>query len=352
MQICELQNREILDLFVAKCQHGSLLQSWQWGEFQESLGRTVWRVGVYESDELIAVATIIEHTVPLGLSYLYIPYGPLFKDSLSLIQKETATKVLLSELRSVTAVTRTRVEIFSRLEPRILWSEVGNFFINTGLVKTNAVQPQDTQVVDLTFSHDELLASFHHKTRYNIRLAEKKGVTVRQLQAVDEMGIFWELMQKTTDRDGFHAHDEGYYRMLFECFSQNDINDQLQLSVVVLVAEFEDKPIAALMLGLFGETAVYLHGASDHEYRQLMAPQLLQWQAMKIAKEAGYTRYDLWGIKPTVRTLADKSKEHAWEGITRFKKGFGGNEVNFAGAWDFVYEKKLYWLYRLVRRLR
>jgi len=364
MFLAEIKNKETLDVFVSQSHDGQFLQSWEWGEFQQSLGRQVWRVGVYKSlddkddeqkiinnSELRAVATIIEHPLPLGLGYLYCPYGPVYLDGLSVPQREEATKLILSELRSITIETKNYLEIFARIEPRVTWEETGNFFVNLKMKKTSAIQPQDTQVVNLQTTPEELLKQMHSKTRYNIRLAEKKGVVVREVNSLDDFEYFWQLMEVTAQRDGFHTHEKKYYLDLWQTFYSTLVDaDNMDLSIKILLAEVDNKPIAALMLGIFGGKAIYLHGASDDKYKAVMAPHLLQFEVMKLAHNLGCQSYDLWGVKPDNRHLSQSSKEDKWAGITRFKKGFGGQEVNYIGAWDFVYDQKLYWIYKLGRK--
>lgn len=359
MFLKEITKQSTLNTFVTASIDGNFLQSWEWGEFQKSLGRNIWRIGVFkpvedEEDDsksvLKAVATIVEYKLPLGLSYLYCPYGPVFQDGMSLPQREEVTKLILTELRSITIETKNYTEIFARIEPRIRWEEIGNFFLNLGMKKTQAVQPQDTQVVDLTIPDNWLLKEMHSKTRYNIRLAEKKGVKVRKGSSIEDLKIFWELMQMTTARDGFSSHEYKYYESLWNKFHFTDLDNQMDMTIELLIAEYEGKAIATVLLGFFGKKAVYLHGASNHEYRKVMAPHLLQWESMKLAKQADCTMYDLWGVKPANRHLDSQSKENKWAGITRFKKSFGGKEVNYVGAWDFVYDKKLYWLYKFGRK--
>ncbi|MGB0756898.1 MAG: lipid II:glycine glycyltransferase FemX [Patescibacteria group bacterium] len=351
MELSIIADAQELNTFVSTAKHSTFLQSWEWGEFQKSLGRRIWRVGVKDNEKLLAVATIVEHQLPLGISYLYIPYGPLFHEHTSAKQQIDAIKVILTRLRAITTETKRQYEMFARIEPRMLWRDAGNALLNAGLKRAVAVQPQDTQVVDLDHDEEVILKRMHSKTRYNIRLAEKKGVTIREATSIEDIEIFWRLLQETTRRDNFRSHEKSYYTALFEKFGRTDIENQQSVTIKILFAEYEGKNIGAVMVGFFGTKALYLHGAFDHSYRKVMAPQLLQWRAMQLARKHGYTQYDFWGIKPVNRHIPNSAKEQAWEGITRFKKGFGGDEVNYVGAWEYVYDKKLYWLFRLIKRM-
>lgn len=361
MFLRELTEKRELNIFVTENKFGSFLQSWEWGEFQKSLGRRIWRVGVYnsiaddpatrEANELLAAATIIEKRLGLGKSYLYAPYGPVYRTDLNSVQKEDCTRYILTKVRQITAATKNQEEIFFRLEPCLYPAEVGNFFVNQGLVKTTAVQPHDTEVVDLTEAESWLLKKMHPKTRYNIRLAERKGVKVRLARDQKDMEIFWRLMEKTSQRDNFHSHPKNYYENLWNFFRESDLPDQMHLTVVILLAEYQNKPLAASLLGFFGSRVTYLHGASDYQHRELMASHRLQWEGIKLGKANGYLLYDFWGVRPEQREIHKGSKEEKWAGVTRFKKSFGGREVNYVGTWDWVYEPRWYRIYQLGRKL-
>lgn len=363
MFLTELTAQSELNEFVADHPDGQFLQSWEWGEFQKKLHRNIWRVGVYKpvsdssdadpkTSQLIAVATVIEHTLGIGKSYLYCPYGPLFHKGSSSHQQQEALQLIMSKIRDITIKTIHQEEVFARIEPRITVEHADNFLLTQGFVKAQAMQPHDTLVIDVQNSEKALLHDMHHKARYNIRLAKKKGVTVRIAQEKKDLDIFWYLLQLTTARDNFHSHERSYYEALWESFHHTDLNDQMHLTVTLLVAEHDTKPIAASLLGLYGSRVTYLHGASNHDFRKFMAPQLLQWEGMLLAKKHGYQLYDFNGIKPSNRKLAAHDKEQTWDGITRFKKSFGGREVNYVGAWDWIYSRSWYYVYTTARKTR
>ena len=154
---------------------------------------------------------------------------------------------------------------------------------------------------------------------------------------------FYRLVdQGTSERKEIKHHPKEYYKQ------QLTINNQ-QLKFVLFIAEHESKVIAANIVVFFGKTATYLHGATDNNFRNLMAPHLLQWEQIKEAKNRGCEEYDFWGVV-NEHTLDRRGK--SWEGFTRFKKGFGGREVNYVGYWDYPLNKSWYWLYRLVQKFR
>ncbi|MBI5071795.1 peptidoglycan bridge formation glycyltransferase FemA/FemB family protein [Candidatus Falkowbacteria bacterium] len=187
--------------------------------------------------------------------------------------------------------------------------------------------------MDLTKSEDELLAAMHEKTRYNIRLAEKKNLALKT-GTVDD---FWKLMEETTKRDEFRAHPKKYYEKMFEKLADGEKNKMRgELKIVYQGIA----PLAAAIIGYFGDTVTYLHGASSYEYRNLMAPYLLHWEIIKEAKKLGYKFYDFWGID-----------EKKWPGVTRFKKGFGGFEINYPGTFDLPINKLWYKIYNLAKKI-
>ena len=221
------------------------------------------------------------------------------------------------------AVKKNDRPVFVRFEPNSpVWNGAG--------IKTIPIQPAKTIILDLTKDETDLLAAMHQKTRYNIHLAEKKGVKI----IVDNTRLedFLALMNATTERDNFFAHSDNYYRTL-----ANFDSDFIQL----ILAEYEGQVIAAGLFCFYSPTATYLHGASANEFRNVMAPYLLQWTAVKRAKSLGLKYYDFYGI--------DARK---WPGVTRFKEGFGGEEVNYAGTFDLVLQPGWYFIYRLLRLVR
>jgi len=227
--------------------------------------------------------------------------------------------------------------------------------------KTLDVQPSKTIILDLVKSEEELLKAMHPKTRYNIRLAEKKGVIIREAEA-GEFDSFWRLLDDTCKRDGFRSHEGKYYdKMLKIGNNVNGKNSKFQipnskqnpklkfqnleiyneLKIKLFFAVYNSRVIAANIIGFFGDTATYIHGASGNESRNVMAPYLLQWETIKLAKRLGYRYYDFYGID-----------EKKWPVGTRFKRGFGGSEIDYPGTFDMVFGGMWYHAYRMMRKIR
>ncbi|MCL4390342.1 MAG: peptidoglycan bridge formation glycyltransferase FemA/FemB family protein [Patescibacteria group bacterium] len=205
----------------------------------------------------------------------------------------------------------------------------------TGFPVSASVLPQHTIYVDLNQSEEKLLANMHEKTRYNIRLAQKKGVQVREQESRKDLEDFINLLEKTESRQGFYSHPANYYRKLWEILRPT--------KMVYLLSAF---PMAAIMLFRYKDTLYYPYGGSDPKFREMMAPHLLHWEAIKLGKKLGCKVYDLWG------SYKEKPEESdPWWGIYRFKSGFGGQEVDFPPTIDIPLSP-LYSLYPLADKFR
>ena len=288
---------------------GSFLQSWQWGDFQEALGRKIWRIEIHGLKGLV-----IRHDLPFGKNYLYCPRGPI---------GEITNYTFQAFLEKVKKIAEEEKSIFLKIEPQNNFQ----FSIFNFQKSQKQIQPQKTLILDITKSEEELLKQMHQKTRYNVGLAQKKGVVVEISNS--ESQAFFGLLKQTAKQDKFHLHPKEYYQKMLEF----DI-------IKLFLAKYQDKIIVANLVCFFGQTAVYLHGASDYNFRHLMAPYLLQWQAICQARKQGLKYYDFWGID-----------EKRWPGVTRFKKGFGGQETAYPGAFDLIFQPWWYQGYNLARRV-
>ena len=308
-----------------------LLQTGEWGELKSAFEWEAVRVIVGDLG-----AQILFRKLPLGFTIAYIP--KLAVGNQPLENSEEFWK-------EVDSICEKHRAVFLKIEPD-LWDDqpldTWNLKLDTSL---HNIQPPRTIVVDVRGSEDEILARMKQKCRYNIRLAEKKGVTVRAWDDVDE---FYKMMQVTGGRDNFGVHSLEYYRRAYELFHPTGMCE-------LLVAEFESKPLAALMVFARGRRAWYIYGASNDEERNRMPTYLLQWEAMRWAKARGCEEYDLWGVpdedEATLEAQFEKRSDGLW-GVYRFKRGFGGELKRAAQAVDKVYNPLLYkfYLWRLAGR--
>ncbi len=275
------------------------LQSDSWANFQKESGHKV---------KTLAAGFFVEQSIFKFKKYLY---GPR-----------------LSRLDNLFATPRADFDncIFVRFDATT------NFDVPNGIkvVRTIDVQPAQTLILDLSKSQAELLAAMHPKTRYNIRLAEKKGVKIfADNSRIEE---FLRLLKITTERDAFRGHSDNYYRAM-AAYDPNFIK--------LFLAEYEGRIIAGGLFCFYGNGVTYLHGASDNADRSVMAPFLLQWTLINEAQNSAHKYYDFYGISET-----------KWPGVTRFKTGFGGEVVDYPGTFDYILNNFWYRVYNIIRRLR
>jgi len=352
MQIIEINDREKLNIFL-KDNKASMLQSFDWGEFQNMVGRKIWRIGLEENNVLIASALIVKMDLNKSLNYLYCGRGPVFNSKFQIKNDKSNPNVkdqmpkLLDEIKNI---AKEEKAMFLRIDPDWNLDEVNvRFLEDLGFKKAKKeVQPKDTWILDLSKNEEELMSGMHGKARYNIRLAQKKDIKVNRYSDINEIKNtkfeeFWKILEKTSARDKFGLHPKDYYIKQLEYFGKKDF-------INLFLAELNSKVVAGIIVSFWGDTAVYMHGASDYEFRKYMAPNVLQWEGIKEAKARGCRYYDFWGIKPENKIIMPTEKVEDWEGISRFKRGFGGFEKNYIGAWDLVYRKGLYFLYSLYKR--
>ena len=244
---------------------------------------------------------------------------------------------------------------FTSLEDRETFNyglQIVSFADSLHVIKCkNDIQPPDTSLVSLTESEDEILSKMHSKWRYNIRLAEKKGVIIKKYSGNDsnieqKIDKFYELTKETNARDGNSSHAKNYYLDLIKSSAEEISEGKDSPLVNLYIAESEGEEIASIVT-LFSKTeAVYLYGASSNRKRNLMPNHLLQWTAMKDAKAYGSKYYDLYGMPPE-----GENENHPMHGLYMFKNNFGGKNIHRTGSWDVPY-KFIYRFYRKVENLR
>ncbi len=333
---CDESWREKWDEFVKNNSLDfGLLQSWVWGKFQEKLGKNIFRLAVIDDDEnILALALVIKNKLRLGKSYFYIPRGPILRRSEAIFnfQFSIFNEGIDLLFKKIKNLAKKENVIFLRLDPP--WEDNGENkkrLSDLNFKFIGQVQPKQTLIFDLNKTEEEILAQMKPKTRYNIKVAQNHKIEINEGERYFE--DFWRLMGQTSKRDQFVSHPKEYYQKMLAA-----LGDSIKLEV----AKCEGKIIATNLFVFFGKWCVYLHGASDYEHRNKMAPYLLQWQAILEAKKIGGRYYDFWGVD-----------EKKWPGVTRFKQGFAPAEKypEYIGAWDEIYSKFWYNLYRAVKKL-
>jgi len=376
---------------ISKLPNPHFLQTYEWGQVKAKNGWSplyaVWTESQFSvnsdqspvtenwplnTDHCLAAALILKRQIlrngfAARLSILYSPKGPLLDWS-----NEPLRSRVLNDLQSF---ARKQGAIFLKMDPNVVLGtgipqSEGDVIANAGQIvmselkrrgweySSDQIQFRNTVLIDLTPSEEEMLSRMKQKTRYNVRLAEKKGVALR-VGAQEDLSLLYKMYAETSVRDGFVIRDEEYYKTVWHTFMTNrqspvsnlqssnspltnyrgaSPGDQLPLAEP-LIAEVSNEPVAAIFVFYFAGHAYYVYGMSRDKHREKMPTYLLQWEAMKRAKAKGCTIYDLWGA-PEVFDESDSM----W-GVYRFKEGLGGKVVRTLGAWDFAPSPLWYKMY-------
>lgn len=310
-----------------------VLQSWAWGEIKAHHGWTPRRVLFCENGAPLAAAQILRRPLPrTPFGVLYVPKGPMLD--------VTNTQLFGQVLGELEAIARQERAIFIKVDPDVRVSEPAAPILpqRGWSVSKEQIQFHNTVTLDLARSEQEILDGMKPKWRYNIRLAEKKGVTVDIVESGDSnaLQVFYDMYAETSARDGFLIRSFEYYRNVWETMQRAG-------QAKIFLARVGQETVAGIVLFLFGKRAWYFYGASRNTHRDLMPNHLLQWQAMRWAKAQGCTEYDFWGAPDTLDENAPMY------GVYKFKMGFGGEFVERIPAHDFVVNRPLYWLYAVAR---
>jgi len=314
--------------------HDTLLQTPFWGRFKASFGWQDHYFLINDTDPLLVL------TRPLGGGFHlgYVPWGP----GAGVTPGDWAA---LEDLAREVCPLITGKLLFLRFDP--LWEvtreEQERKDVRSGFHRASLdIQPPSTVIMDIAPPEDEILEAMKKKTRYNIRLAEKKGVTVRRGRG-EELSRWYGIYEETARRDRIALHREDYYRTLFDLAGDGGPG---RPDLRLYLAEIEGKVEAGIVVAHQGRRATYLYGASSNNHRNAMPAYALQWRAVQEARAAGCTEYDLYGIPP------EEDPDHPMAGLYRFKTGFGGSIIHRPGSWDLPFHPAVYRLYRLAEAAR
>lgn len=331
---------------IARLPNAHLLQTWEWGQVKAQVGWTaapfIWRD---HQQQVCAAALILQRELRLGgfsarLKVLYIPRGPLLDWS----DVELRSRVFTD----LEAYGRKAGALFIKMDPEVVLGRglpgaldnqeeplgqtiEGELSARGWHFSSDQIQFRNTVLLDLSGSEADWLARMKQKTRYNLHLAERKGVSVRRGTA-DDFAMLYRMYAETSLRDGFVIRPQSYYEKIWQTYMVQDL-------ACPLIAEVEGEPVAGVFVFWFAGRAWYIYGMSRDLHRDRMPNYLLQWEAMKLAKEKGCHTYDLWGA-PEVFDESDSM----W-GVYRFKEGLGGRVLRTMGAWDYPVQGLWYNLY-------
>ncbi|MBN1310067.1 MAG: peptidoglycan bridge formation glycyltransferase FemA/FemB family protein [Anaerolineae bacterium] len=337
-------DRAIWNTTLAQMPYAHVLQTWEWGDFKAAT--TGWvpeRIAYMHQSSVVAMAQILTRQIG-PFKMMYVPKGP----ALDYTDPSLRAAVLDDLKRHV----HQQDAIFLKIDPDVV-TGVGvpgapdAFDDPTGLqiaaewqaaglrLSHDQVQFRNSIVIDLRRSEDELMAAMKQKTRYNVRLADKRGVATR-LGTLDDLALLYRLYAETARRDGFVIRPLTYYRQAWVSFMQAGLAQPI-------IAEYKGEAIAHVIIFGLGKRAWYIYGASADEERKHMPTYLLQWEAISWAKAQGMAVYDLWGAPDDF-----KDENDPLAGVFRFKEGFGGVVARRIGAWDYAAKPLLYTAYTRV----
>ncbi len=299
-----------------------VIQSWEWGEFRSQMGIPVLRYGIFKKGKMVTAFQLTLHQIPLLNQQVgYLPKGPL-------------PDKLLAE--ALTLIGQKHNCLFIKVEPDIA-ADTPNYSVHPQF--SLSPKPLFTKfnfVLDLTKTEDELLAQLHQKTRYNLRLAQKKGVTVKITDEDKAFEDYLKLYFETTERQGYHGHNETYHRTVWKLLKSKKM-------AKVAVGYYQNKPLSSWMLVHFKNKLYYPYGGSSSLHREVMANNLVAWEAILYGKSLKLKQFDLWGALGP-----DADPKDPWQGFHRFKQGYGGKLVEYVGTYDLIFNTPLYYLFNLI----
>lgn len=311
------------------------LQSWEWGDFRQAQGQKVERLGVFTGNgDLKEAIQVTFHSIPyIGGAAGYFPKG---------------AAPTVDTLEALKELGRRNNALFIKLEPNLAapvaqeqpFFELEKTLEASGAVLGRPLFTRYTFTLDLTPTEEQLLENCKSKTRYNIRLAEKKGVQI--VEDTSEQGLedYLTLLKETTTRQGFYAHDDKYFRTMWQTIGQSGM-------IRILKAKYEDKVLSAWVLFMFNGVGYYPYGASSREHREVMANNLLMWEALKLAKREGCTSFDMWGALGP-----EPDPKHKWYGFHKFKEGYGAILQQTLPTYDLVVSSSMYKIFTMGDSLR
>jgi lipid II:glycine glycyltransferase (peptidoglycan interpeptide bridge formation enzyme) len=330
MEIKEITNKEIWENFLLQCSEKTFLDSWNWGEFQKKMEEKIWRFGIYENRELIGVALAINIKAKRG-TFLFVPHGPNIKYEVKSKNYEVL-EILTDKLKEIAKEEKAS---FIRIAP--IWEKSEE---NIKIFKRFSfreapihIHPELTWELDIDFSEEELLMGMRKTTRYLIKQAEKNP-EIEIIKSAD-LEKFSSLLNKTAQRHHFIPFSSDYLKNQLSCFSPDN-------EIVIFLGKYKGEIISSAIMIYWQKIGFYHHGASLPQNNKIPVSYLLQWEAIKEAKNRGCRKYNFWGIAPCLPTGRQK---HPWAGLTLFKMGFGGYRKEYLKTQDLPLSRKYYLTY-------
>jgi len=316
MEIREITEKHIWEEFLSQCETKTFLQSWSWGEFSRAMGEKVWRFGMYDNAELIAVA-LVEKKVARRGTFLLVPHGPVGESS-----KREVLQILLEKLKDI-----AEEEKASFIRVNSVWErneENKAIFRNLGFRQAPIqTHPESSWKLDITLSEDDLLSNMRKTTRYLIKQTLKNpDLEITKSIEIADVKLFSQLHERVSRRQNFVPFSIEYLEKEFQIFLE-------EKGIVLFFARYKGEVVAASFIIFWSSIGFYHHAASLPQFTKLSAPYRLQWEAIQEAKRRGCKLYDFWGfVDPK------KQPNHPWAGPTLFKMGFGGKASEYVKTQD------------------
>jgi len=328
MYILELNNKENWESFLLRCDEKTFLDSWNWGEFQKKMGEKIWRLGIYDNEQLISLALVIKVKAKRG-TFLFVPHGPVVELGI----KNYKLRILIDKLKEIAKQEKAH---FIRIAP--IWQKTEEnikVFRDLGFIPAPIhIHPEVTWELDIRESEQELLMNMRKTTRYLIRQAQKNtDIEIVKTQNIEDLKKFNEIYCSTATRHKFVPFSLDYIQNQFSSFLSDD-------QILILLGKYKNEIVSSAIIVFWQNIGFYHHGASLSKYNRVPVSYLLQWEAIKEAKERECQRYNFWGIAP------DDNKKHPWAGLSLFKKGFGGYRKEYVKTQDLPLSK----VYSLITR--
>lgn len=318
------------------------MQAYEWGEFRVKTGTKVIRRGVFKQGKLIDGFMLTIHKIPHFPFFIgYLPKG------------NVPNETMIAELIKIGEKQRC---IFIQLEPNVVRANDSELKVNEKILElklrpaTHPLFTKYTFILDLTKSDDEILKNMHPKARYNIKVAKKHGVEVIMNNSKAAFDEYLRLMKETTMRQKFYAHTENYHKLMWETLGKENKSGRggdSELNAYLLTAKYKGKTLTAWIVFSFRDTLYYPYGASSSENRDVMASNLMMWEAILFGKKLGLSKFDMWGAMG-----ANPDKKDPWYGFHSFKQKYGPEHVEFVGSFDLVINPILYEVFRFIDKLR
>jgi lipid II:glycine glycyltransferase (peptidoglycan interpeptide bridge formation enzyme) len=310
------------------------LQSWGWGEFRKKTGVEVERIGFFDEGKLVSAAQVFFHPIPvIGGTAGYFPKGPMSDDE---------------QLSAILQIGKRHNALFVKMEPNVAqpvggvsaFDEIKKFLVSQNAKPGRPLFTKYTFQLDLHPSEEKLFAQLSSKTRYNVNLAFKKGVQIFENTTEQGMERHIEILAETTQRQAFYAHSPEYFRTMWQTLGNTGM-------LRIFEATYDNQVLVSWIMFIFNGVLYYPYGASRNIYRELMPSNLMMWEMIKFGQANHCRMFDMWGsLGP------EPNEKDPWFGFHRFKKGFGGQLMEFIGTYDLIVNAPMYPFFRIAEELR